>query len=65
MNVYMIEDTSSGLFYRKHLYRWWVPQKDASIWTSKRGPGQVVKVAYRMKDTTPMIRTYKLESTDE
>lgn len=42
MIFYQLRDKNSGLFYKRHHGRYidcWVPQKDASVWTSRSGPG--------------------------
>ncbi len=67
MNVYMLEDAKTGLFYRRKRGSWdcWVKQKDASIWTSRRGPAAALTVKHRFKSRNPIIRTFKLEPTDE
>ncbi len=67
MNVYMLEDTKTGTFYRRRGSGWecWVEQKDASIWTSRRGPAQALTYASRFKKRKPVIRTFKLEPIDE
>jgi hypothetical protein len=66
MNVYMLEDIKSGLFYRRLGSEWscWVEQKEASIWTSRRGPAQALTVAHRFKNRTPIIQTFRLEKID-
>ncbi len=67
MIVYMLEDTITGLFYRRRGSEWqcWVEQKDASIWTSKRGPAQALTIVHRLKKRDPVIRTFKLEPNNE
>jgi len=67
MNVYMLEDASTGLFYRRRgsSYDCWVEQKKASIWTSRVGPAQALTYAHRFKSRKPVIRTFKLESINE
>jgi hypothetical protein len=67
MNVYMLEDTKTGMFYRRRgsAYQCWVEQKDASIWTSRRGPAQAMTYVSKMKKRQPVIRTFKLEPCDE
>lgn len=67
MNVYMLEDTKTETFYRRRgsAYDCWVPQKEASVWTSRRGPAQAQTYAYRFKKRKPVIRTFRLELVDE
>lgn len=66
MNVYMLQDTISGLFYRRRdSCPRWVKQTDASIWTSMRGPSQALTYAYRFKKQNPVIRTYQSEEINE
>ncbi len=62
MNVYMLEDINSGLFYRRQSYECWVEQAKASIWTNRIGPAGAK--SYRFKRRKPVIRTFKLEPTD-
>ena len=67
MNVYMLEDTKTGMFYRRRGsgYNCWVEQKDASIWTSRRGPSQALTYVSRFKKRDPVIRSFKLELNDD
>lgn len=34
MNIYMIQDTKSGLWYRYVCHTKWVPQEEATAWTN-------------------------------
>ena len=65
MNVYMLEDAKTGMFYRRRGsgYDCWVEQKDASIWTSRRGPAQALTCVHQKRQ--PIIRTFTLEPTNE
>jgi hypothetical protein len=67
MNVYMLEDTESGQFYRRRGSGWqcWVEQKKASVWTSRQGPAAAMSTEHRFKNRNPIIRTFKLEPNDE
>ena len=67
MNVYMLEDTQTGLFYRRKHYSFncWTEQKKASVWTSRGGPAAALTVRHRFKNQNPVIRTFKLEPCDE
>jgi hypothetical protein len=41
MNVYMLRDKKTGLWYKRHHGRsgaYWVAQQEASIWTTPAGP---------------------------
>jgi hypothetical protein len=63
MNVYMLEDAKTGMFYRRSGSRWscWVEQKVASVWTNRIGPAQALTYDHRFKNRKPVIRTFKLE----
>lgn len=67
MNVYMVQDTISGLFYLRRCSGGdcWVEQKKASIWTNKIGPTQALTYAYHFKKQNPVIRTYQSEEINE
>ena len=67
MNVYMLEDTETGLFYRRNQGSWdcWTEQKKASVWTNRVGPAAALTVRRRFKNTNPVIRTFTLESVNE
>lgn len=62
----MLEDTNTGLFYRRRqAYECWVEQGKASIWTNRVGPAQAKTCAHRFKGRKSVIRIFKLEPTDE
>lgn len=59
MIFYQLRDKNSGLFYKRHHGRdidCWVPQKDASVWTSRLGPGGCLDTIRRHhKDRDPEV----------
>jgi hypothetical protein len=62
MKVYMLEDTNTGLFYRRRqAYDCWVEQGKASIWTNRVGPSQARTYAHRMKNRKPVVQIFTLE----
>ena len=60
MNVYMLQNTDTGLYYKRR--GGWVPQEQGAIWTNKNGPnaakGSHWSGAWRVNT---VIRTFKLE----
>jgi len=67
MNAYMLEDTETGLFYRRKRGSWdcWTEQKKASVWTTRGGPAAALTMRHRFKNRNPVIRTFKLEPINE
>ena len=62
MNVYMLQNTDTGLYYKRRCG--WKPKEQASIWTTKGGPSSAKGSCWCAGENV-VTRTFKLESTDE
>jgi hypothetical protein len=58
MNVYMLQNTVTGLYYKRR--GGWVEQDQAAIWTNKSGVN-AGKGSHHVRGYDVVIRTFKLE----
>jgi len=62
MNVYMLQDVETGLYYKRR--GGWVEQSEAAIWTNKSGV-RAGKGSHHVRGYNVVVRTFRLESVDE
>jgi hypothetical protein len=62
MNAYMLQDTKSGLFYKRRCG--WVKQTEGSIWPNRCGPSAAKGQRALMRGCEPVTRTFTLEEAD-
>lgn len=59
MNVYMLQNTDTGLYYKRR--GGWVPKEQAAVWTNKNGPNAAKGSYWGAAGSNVVIRTFKLE----
>ncbi len=61
MNVYMLQDADTGLYYKRR--GGWVEQCEGAIWTSKNGVN-AGKGSHHLRGQNVVVRTFRLEEID-
>jgi hypothetical protein len=59
MNIYMLQNTDTGLYYRRR--GGWVPREQAAVWTSKAGPSAAKGSHWGAAGENVVTRTFKIE----
>ena len=58
MNVYMLQDADTGLYYKRR--GGWVEQTEGAVWTNKSGVN-AGKGSHYVRRHDVIVRTFKLE----